>query len=272
MRETAFTINGQTCLLGILADPIGHVQTPQEMNTFLQGNGVNAMMLPFHVLPENLGAVVAGLQKIENLKGFIVTVPHKNSMVAFCSQLTKTARRAGAVNVVRCTKFGLYGDLTDGTGFVDALHKAGIKLQGLSVYLVGVGGAGKAIAFALAEQGIAQLHIANRTMHKAKVLIKQLEGYFPEIIFKLATADPGGCQLVINATSMGLHVNDALPLDVSKLVAEQIVAEIIMQPEYTPLLEVAKMRGCRIQLGRPMLQCQIELMVKAMGIELNLKN
>jgi len=269
MTEKTFTITGQTYLLGILADPVHHVKTPEEMNAFLQRNDINMVMLPFHVLPENLEAAVAGLQKIENLKGFIVTVPHKSSVVKLCNQLSETAQRAGAVNIVRCTESGLYGDLTDGIGFVAALHKAGIKLQGLSVYLAGAGGAGKAIAFALAAQGIAELHIANRTADKAKALIEQLSDYFPGVIFKLATADPSGCQLVINATSMGLHKDDALPLDASKLVAEQTVAEIIMQPEYTPLLKAAKALGCRTQLGRPMLQCQIEQMAKAMGIAFN---
>jgi len=150
---------------------------------------------------------------------------------------------------------------------VTALQESRIGLQGISVYLAGAGGAGRAIAFALAEQGIHELRIANRTKHKAEALIEQLDCCFPKTRFILATDDPSDCQLVINSTSMGLHDTDDLPVDASKLVEKQIVAEIIMQPEYTPLARIAKARGCRLQLGRAMLQCQIRLMAEVMGLD-----
>jgi len=114
MTDTVFAIDGTTSLLGILADPIAQVKTPEEMNLFLRRYAINSIMLPFHVDSKNLAVVVDGLRKIKNLVGFIVTIPHKIAMTSLCDSLSVTAQRVGAVNVVRCTESGLYGDLTDG--------------------------------------------------------------------------------------------------------------------------------------------------------------
>ncbi|CAH0648391.1 MULTISPECIES: shikimate dehydrogenase family protein [Pseudomonas] len=259
-------ITGETRLFAILADPILHVKTPEDMNAFMQARGHDRVMVPIHVGPEQLALAVDGLRAMQNLDGFVVTVPHKSAIVALCDSLSPAARQVGAVNVVRRDADGrLHGDILDGVGFVAGLRSAAIEPSGLTVYMAGAGGAAQAIAFALAEAGVAKLTIANRTEAKAQQLVNRLTGLFPDVAFGVGAQDPSGHDLVVNATSMGLREADDYPCEVQRLGSGQIVAEIIMQPEQTPLLAAAAERGCRVHPGRPMLQCQIALMATAMG-------
>ncbi|CAN5344354.1 shikimate 5-dehydrogenase [soil metagenome] len=259
------TISGTTRLFGILADPIHHVKTPQAINALMAGQGVDAVMVALHVGADGLAALLEGLRQLRNLDGFVVTVPHKTAMATLCDELTPAAAQVGAVNVVRRLPDGrLRGDILDGSGFVAGLRKAGIEPAGQRVYLAGAGGAGAAIAFALADAGVQQLTIANRSPTRAQELIERLVAAFPATDFALGTDDPAGHALVVNATSLGLRADDPLPLDVTRLTAEQTVAEIIMQPANTALLLAAQARGCRIHYGAPMLASQIALMAAFM--------
>lgn len=259
-------ISGNTRVYAIIADPIHHVQTPGAMNQLFAARGDDRVMVPFHVNESELGTVVAGLRGIKSLDGFIVTVPHKTAMLELCDSVSDSARLVGAVNVVRREEDGsLHGDILDGDGFVAGLRQRGIEPAGLSVYLAGAGGAAKAIAFSLATAGVSRLTLFNRTPSKAVALIDRLSAVFPDTAFTLGSDDPSGHDLVVNSTSSGLHVDDILPLDVTRLTSSQTVADIIMQPAITPLLAAAARMGCRIQDGMPMLLGQIELMAASMA-------
>ncbi len=260
------TINGDTRLYAILADPIHHVKTPQSINRLFEEHSVNSVMVPIHVGAKYLNIVVAGLRSMQNLDGFVVTVPHKTAIVDLCDSLSPAAARIGAVNVVRRDKDGqLHGDILDGQGFVAGLKRAEIDPAAKSVYLAGAGGAANAIAFALADAGVRHLTIANRTESKAIELINRVAGSYPELSLSVGTNDPSGHDLVVNGTSLGLRPEDPAPCNVGRLDPSQIVAEIIMQPVETPLLIAAKAKGCRIHYGAPMLACQIELMAAFMS-------
>lgn len=259
-------ITGHTRIFGILADPIHHVKTPQGINGLLDAHGFDGVMVPIHVRAEDLAAMVDGLRRMNNLAGFVVTVPHKTAMPALCDELTPTAARIGAVNVVRRTADGRFvGGMLDGEGFVAGLRSAGIEPAGRSAYLAGAGGAASAIAFALALSGVARLTIANRTTAKAVELVARLKEDFPDLAITVGTHDPSQHDLVVNGTSLGLRDGDALPLDVDRLTPAQTVAEIIMQPAETPLLRAAAAKGCRVHFGAPMLASQVALMAEFMG-------
>ncbi|WDM61610.1 shikimate dehydrogenase [Pseudomonas sp. NEEL19] len=268
MNSKMQVITGRTRIFGIIADPIQQVKTPEEMNALMAACGEDRVLVPLHVNEAFLDNAVGGLRSIHNLDGFIVTVPHKTAMVAHCDSLSVAAQMVGAVNVVRREADGsLHGDILDGVGFVAGLRRSGIEAMGMSVYLCGAGGAAQAIAFALAEAGVSRITIANRTRAKAEELIGRLASTFADLSLGVGSTDPSGHELVVNATSMGLRESDDYPCDVTRLSPDQVVAEIIMQPERTRLIEAASAKGCRIHLGRPMLQCQIELMAAAMGVE-----
>lgn len=259
-------ITGSTQIFGILADPIHHVKTPQRINQLFAERQIDGVMVPLHVKPEELAQAVQGLRALQNLGGFVVTVPHKAAIVALCDEVTPEARLIGAVNVVRRTAEGrLVGGMLDGEGFVSGLRSQGLDPAGRSAYLAGAGGAASAIAFALAGAGVSRLTIANRTADKAQQLIDRIASRHPSLTLAVGGEDPAGHDLVVNATSLGLRPGDALPLDADRLEPRQIVAEIIMQPAETPLLMAAQAKGCRIHFGAPMLTSQIELMAAFMS-------
>lgn len=266
-KDTIYTmITGKTKLYAIIADPVSHVRTPEVFNEFFSESGCDAVVVPIQVAPEGLQAVLTGFRDMKNLGGFIVTVPHKTAVAALCDELGAAGRATGSVNAVRREVDGrLIGNTFDGAGFVSGLRSQGIDPAGCRVLLVGAGGAAAAIAFALAEAEVASLTIANRTRSKAEQIAARIAGYFPDRTIRVGAVDPTGHDLVINATSLGLNVDDPLPLDVSLLTADMTVAEIIMKPETTPLLAAAKASGCAIHYGRHMLDEQVRLIADFIG-------
>lgn len=260
-------VTGKTKICAIIADPIHHVKTPQGINRLCEETGKDAVMVPVHVSSADLASVVNGFVAMQNLAGFVITVPHKTAVARLCDELSDDAERMEAVNVVRRTPDGkLHGAILDGKGFVAGLREEGIEPQGLSAYLVGAGGAANAIAYALADAGVTQLTLANRTQEKAEALRKRLGEAFPALPVTLGDRNPAGHDLVVNATSLGLKEGDPLPLDADRLTEDQIVADIIMEPKETPLLKAAGSKGCTIQYGLPMLKNQLKLMAETMGL------
>lgn len=260
-------ISGHTKLYGIVADPISHVKTPEEMNNHFRALGYDGVLVPFHVLSENLPQFMDSLRKIENLGGLIVTVPHKTSVLSLCDRVEGDAAAIGAVNTIRRDADGsLVGVMLDGRGFVSGLAVNGIDVAGMDACLLGAGGAGAAIAFALAEAGVAKLTIVNRSEDKARDLATRVRARYPAVQVAAGVPETASRDLIVNATSLGLRAGDPLPLDDLAFHAGQIVAEAIMEPEVTPLLAAARDKGARIHFGRPMLRQQIRLMAEHMGV------
>lgn len=260
-------ITGHTRLYGIVANPISHVKTPEEMNNLFASIGHDGVLVPFHVLPQNLSQFINMLRGLENLGGLIVTVPHKTDVLALCDHTVGDAAAIGAVNAIRRDPDGrLIGAMLDGKGFVSGLGVNGIDVAGMDVCLLGAGGAGAAIAFALAEAGVAHLTIVNRSQDKARDLAERVMAKYPSIRIAPGAPETARRDLVVNATSLGLRADDALPLSDLAFHRNQIVAEAIMEPEVTPLLAAARAAGARIHFGRPMLRQQIRLMARHMGV------
>ena len=261
MTRILTDITGRTRVLGILADPIAHVKAPPGINGIAIRRGKDAVMVPFQVSPEALPAFVDALRSLKSFDGGIVTVPHKGAMASLCDEISNRARAMGAVNVIRREDDGrLVGDMLDGVGFIAGLAAAGIDVAGRQVYLTGAGGAASAIAFAMAEAGVARLTLVNRTRAKAQNLCDRIAAAYAGAIVSVGTDDPSGHDIVVNGTSLGMRPGDAISLDIDRLETAMVVAEVIMEPELTPLLARAKEKGCRIHLGKPMLEHQLELM------------
>lgn len=260
-------IDGQTKLYAIVADPVAQVKTPQILNELMREREFNGVLVPMQVAVADLETFFQGLRGIKNVGGLVVTVPHKQAVAMLCDEISEAARLIGAVNVVRRESDGrMVGDILDGKGFLAGLRGNGIEPSGSRVFLAGSGGAANAIAFALAETGLAYLGIHNRTSSKVCELIHRLHHVYPDLNVESVGNQPEGFELVINATSLGMNETDILPLDVSRLTDNQVVAEIIMKPEMTALLTQAKSKGCKIHFGIPMLRSQAALMAQFMGI------
>lgn len=255
-------ITGKTGLLCILADPVAQVRTPALVNRLLIEQGDDAVMMPMHVAPDGLADTIRALRGTKNLWGMVVTVPHKMDVLALCDEVEPDARAIGAVNVVRRESDGrLVGAMLDGIGFLRGLQRFGRPVRGQAVYMAGAGGAANAIAFALAQAGVTRLTVHNRSRTRIDALADRLRAQYPHIDVAVGTDDPGGHDIVINATSLGMRPADALPLAAHRLQADQLVADIIMEPAVTPLLAQARQRGCEIYGGLGMLEGQVADMV-----------
>lgn len=154
----------------------------------------------------------------------------------------------------------------DGVGFVDGLRAAGHDPAGRRSLLVGAGGAGRAIAFALAEAGVTELTIANRTPATAENLAREVHAAYPACRAVHATAEGNGYDLVVNATSLGMHAGDPLPLDPATIAPGTVVAEVVMRPDVTPLLLAARERGAATHRGRHMIDAQIRAVCGFLGL------
>jgi shikimate dehydrogenase len=256
-------ISGRTKVFFIVADPVTHVRTPELLNAEFARRGEDAVLVPFHVQPHDLETAFRLARHAENIRGIVVTVPHKALAANHCDAVLGAAVRVGAVNTIRKMPNGAFeGTNFDGTGFVDGLRSAGVTLEGKTVYMAGAGGAAAAIADAVARAGIAGLTIYNRTEGRAEALAQRLRSSLPDMAIKIGSRNPAGHDIVINATSLGLSSKSdrELPFNVDQLGAAATVAEVVMSPEITPLLERARAKGCTIVPGRLMLEAQIRAM------------
>lgn len=253
-------ITGKTGIMFVLGDPIGHVVGTAVLNAHFLRCGQDIVASPLHVLPRDLEATLDVLRRIKNVIGFGVTLPHKVAVMPLLDQVTANARLVGAVNFVRRDRDGrLTGDNVDGLGFVAGVKAHGVDLADASVLQVGAGGAGRAIAFAVAASGAKKLAIVNRTMAKAVELASAVQAACPACEVTAGMPDLADVDLIINATSVGMKENDPLPLDLAGLRPGMTVAEVIMKPETTALLREASQRGCATVPGRAMLDHQIAL-------------
>jgi shikimate dehydrogenase len=266
-ERTAVRITGKTKIMFILCDPVDHVRGTDILNKRFEVLGEDVAMSPLHIYPGDLGQTVEAIRKMNNVAGFGVTIPHKIQVIPHLDRLTARARQVGSVNFVRREKDGtLVGDNVDGGGFIAGIAEAGISVAGKSVLQVGAGGAGRAVAFAIAEAGAARLAISNRTRSKAADLAGAVATAYPECVVEVGENDPDGFDVVVNATSAGMHEGDPLPVDPDRLSPGVTVAEIIIQPRMTPLLVEAEKRGHPISVGQSMLDGQFALMKEFVGI------
>lgn len=257
----ADTLSGATRVIVIIGDPIAQVKSPSGVTQRLIDRGCNAVVVPLHARPADLKACVAGLSLARNVDGMIVTVPHKLDAYALCATATERAHFLGGVNVIRRNADGSWhGDHADGLGFVEAQREAGCVPEGRRALLVGAGGAGSAIAQALLEAGVSELALHDGDPAKRDALIARLRSRYGDRVIA-GSADPSGFDLVFNATPAGMRDGDALPVDASRLTGDMFVGDVITLPAVTPLLQIARGKGCRTQVGAGMFAAVCERMV-----------
>jgi shikimate dehydrogenase len=219
------------------------------------------------VKADDLTAFVAGARATRNLSGILVTMPHKQRMLSFVDALHPTARQVGAMNVIRCDDDGRWiGAMFDGVGCVLGMQWEGNHPAEKSVLLVGAGGAGRAIAFAVASAGARTLTISDIDEHRAQDLADAVaaETGCPT---NIGAPDPRGCELIINATALGMNIHDAMPVDPDRLEPGSTVVDIVNARDPTPLCRAARARGCRTQDGRPMHDGQAVHALRFLGFD-----
>lgn len=266
---TGPVITGKTAIVFILGDPVAQIIGSAEMNRSFAEWGMDIAVSPLHVRAEDLGACLSLLRKTPNVVGFGLTIPHKIAVVPLVDHLTEAARQMGAVNFVRRNADGsLTGTNMDGAGFVQGLRDNDVTLTGRKVLIVGAGGAARAIGFALADAGVRQITLTNRTVARATALTRDIQTAMPDCQVSVAPAQPdlGGFDLLVNTTSVGMGDSSDSPIDPTGLTAKTVVADVIMTPSVTALLSQAGAKGCPTIGGKAMLRPQAKLVAEFLRI------
>ncbi|PPL20225.1 shikimate dehydrogenase family protein [Microterricola pindariensis] len=260
-------ITGSTAVLFILCDPVSHVKGTDILNRQLLEEGIDAAFSPLHVAPGSLGTVIAAIRDMKNVAGFGVTIPHKIEVLPHLDEITTQAREAGSVNFVRRSPEGkLIGTNIDGAGFTRGFSNQGMTLKGRKVLQLGAGGAGRAIAFAIAAAGAAQLTIWNRSSERAVALAAEVARAYPLCLTVAGGNDPAGFGVVVNTTSAGMSESVEMVIDPSRLSRGTLIAEIVINPTRTTLLRCAEEKGLNWSNGTHMLEAQYELMRDFIGL------
>ncbi len=246
-----------TKLVFLLGNPLGHSLSPAMHNRVFEKMELDYCYLPVETVPENLETVFNGLRHM-NMAGCNVTIPHKIKIIDFLDKLDPLASAIGAVNTIRMVDGKTIGYNTDGEGFLRSLAgKTQGGIEDKNFFLMGCGGAGRAIAITLAQHGAAGIFICNRTPAKAEALAAEINTsirHCSKALDRATTDILHNCQVLINSTSVGMHPDsDALPLDDSLILPHLTVADIVYNPLTTRLLEIAKKRGCTVVHGLGML-------------------
>lgn len=251
-------INGNTEIIAHIGYPTHTFKSPMIYNPYFEEAGINAVVVPFGCKPEQFTAFLKAVFSLENIRGALITMPHKVAVVDLLDEVTPTVRVAGACNAVKKLPDGrLVGDMFDGAGFVRGVQRKGFDLTGKRVLVVGSGGVGSAIAASLAGAGIAAISLFDVNASTCEGLAQRIRQHYPNIDVVTGSNDPAGFDLVVNATPMGMNEGDPLPLDVSRLSPETFVGEVVMRHETTAFLAAAQARGCPTQVGSDMLFEQI---------------
>jgi shikimate dehydrogenase len=259
-------IRGTTALVAHIGWPTHAFKAPMIYNPYFEQAGIDAVVVPMGCKAENYAAFLKAVFTLENIRGALITMPHKVTTVALLDEASPTVTIAGSCNAVRRNEDGkLVGDMFDGEGFVRGLRRKGCKLHGARVLVVGSGGVGSAIAASLAAAGIGAIGLHDARAESAQALGLRLTAHYPALTIATGSNDPDGYDIVVNATPMGMNEGDPMPVDVSRIAPGAFVGEVVMKTEMTAFLKAVQARGCRFQVGSDMLFEQIPAYLEFFG-------
>lgn len=249
-------ITGKTRIVGIIGDPISGSLSPSMHNAAFREQGLDWVYTAFRVDKDELEAAVAAVRAL-NLAGLNVTMPHKKTVIEYLDQIEETAKEIESVNTIVNTNGKLKGYSTDGEGFRRALAENGCDPEGKRVFIIGAGGAARAVARAIADEGAAEIGVACRSVDSGRklaeiVMAAGVEAKTFDISEK--TAEPARrAELIINATPLGRDSIDDIKFLVDELTPQQFVADLSTVPPLSAFLVAAQERGCAVMGGLGML-------------------
>ena len=253
-------ITGTTQLLGVIGHPIEHSLSPAMHNAAIAQLGINAVYLPFPVAPADLSTALAGFRAI-GLRGFSVTIPHKQSILPLLSEISDLAQTIGAVNTLYPTARGWGGTNTDAAGFIAPLTTLRIWESTIAVIL-GNGGAARAVVAGCMQLGCQQIHIVGRNPAKLQPFLESWQSsprsatlsvhewnHLPNLL--------PHTDLLVNTTPIGmspqLEASPLSPTDLEPLKADAIAYDLIYTPRPTQFLRYAQAQGANPIDGLEML-------------------
>ncbi|MEO5880830.1 MAG: shikimate dehydrogenase [Caldimonas sp.] len=259
-------IRGTTALVAHIGWPTHAFKAPMIYNPYFEHAGIDAVVVPMGCRDEAYPSFLRTVFTLENIRGALITMPHKVSTVALLDRWSPAVQIAGACNAVRREADGcLAGDIFDGEGFVRGLRRNHCAVDGASALVVGTGGVGSAIAASLAAAGVAAITLYDPRGETAEALARRLRSHYPALRMRTGSNDPDGFDIVVNATPLGTSDGDGMPMDVARIAPTAFVGEVVMTRKMTPFLQAAAERGCRFQVGSDMLFEQIPAYLEFFG-------
>lgn len=206
-----------------------------------------------HVEPDELADFMSAARADPSIAGLCVTMPHKRAIRPLLDGETQAARAAGSVNAARRQEAGFVGAQFDGIALREALLAAGVSAAGASVWLVGLGGAGVAIALALQDAGCRRLYVTDTDRPRLGTVLPLL-GAETEVVEDDARPQ---AEILVNATPLGMRPGDPSPFPLSAVVRAAVVADIVADPNETRLAALTRAAGTPLVTGRAMVEHQI---------------
>src|SRR3981081_3741547 len=214
------TISGRTKLIAHLGYPTESFKAPMIYNPYFEKHNIDAVVVPMGCKPEDYAAFLKLVFRLSNIHGALVTMPHKVTTIPLLDEVMTTAKVAGSCNAIRLSPGGiLVGDMFDGEGFVRGVLRKGRVLAGARVLVVGSGGVGSAIVASLAKAGVAEIALFDAYAATMNSLAERLRAHYPALNIGIGSKDPADCDVVVNATPLGMKDDDPLPMDVARLSA-----------------------------------------------------
>ncbi len=254
-------IDEDTALFGITGFPLKYTSSPSMQNAFLRKENINAVYIPFKA--EKAGEAFEFAETLD-IKGFSVTIPHKEDIIKHLQKTDRKVSEIGACNTVINENGVWAGYNTDCTGFAKALLEfTGLKnLKKKKVAIIGAGGAAKAIAYAIKEIG-GKACIFNRTLPKAKMLAEKFGFEYASLGFESIEILREYSQIIVQTTSMGMGSTEESnanndPIWFYDFSGEEMLYDIVYKPAVTPIMARAEKSGCKVENGLTMLQYQGE--------------
>jgi shikimate dehydrogenase len=247
-------ISGTTALVAHMGYPTHTFKSSLICNPWFETHGVDAVVVPMGVKPEDYVDVFRSVFRLTNIRGALITMPHKVTTMDLVDEISPVARIAGAINAVKQLDDGsLLGDQFDGAGFVRGALSKGFDPIGKRALIVGNGGVGSPIAASLAQMGLASLGLFDSDRRASEALARRIREHFPDVTVTVGSNDPAGYDMVVNATPLGMGDEDPLPVDIQRVGPGTYVGDVVLSSKPTTFLQAAKEHGCTTQLGSDML-------------------
>jgi quinate/shikimate dehydrogenase (NAD+) len=245
-------VAAQLILLGLIGSPIKSSAAPLMHEAAAAAAGLRAhyRLIDIAGADQSMLRAVLGGVRLLGFSGVNVTFPYKEAVVPLLDSLTDTAAAIGAVNTVVVRDGKLIGHNTDATGFARAFSQVLGPPGDAPVVLIGAGGVGCAIAFAMAELGARELRLVDTAAEKAAALAERLGGRIAARVYGYPQEALEGAGGVINATPIGMLPDRGSPVPPALIRDAMWVADTVYTPLWTPLLQAARARGARVMTGR----------------------
>jgi shikimate dehydrogenase len=255
-------ITGKTKVVGLMGYPVSHTISPAIHDASFSHLGLDWVYLPFEVKPKYLKEAIFGLRPL-GIAGVNITIPHKMQALTYMDEVSSEAELIGAINTVVVKEEGLFGDNTDGKGFIRSIKETGFSVEGKKIALIGAGGAGRAVGVSLAREGAVAIYISDADKERRDSLIGYIKDRFDILVSEATPNLLKDTDLLVNATPCGMKENDPLPIDAGFIHSNLLVYDLIYNPEKTRLLEEAEKKGAKTISGLAMLVYQAGLSFSA---------